>query len=132
MIKAVKLSEGSVLPDALEQVILSEGLKGGLVVGIGGFKQAEIGYYNPITSTYLREVLNAEEGEILEVVSLLGNYLVRSDGKVSTHIHVALSVKDVGVKGGHLIKASARPYVELFIIEGGGDLRSAFPHRDRS
>lgn len=132
MIKAVKLSEGSVLPDALERVILSEGLKGGLIVGIGGFRQAEIGYYNPTTSTYLREVLNAGEEEILEVVSLLGNYLVRSDGNVSTHIHVALSVKDVGVKGGHLIKASARPYVELFIIEGGGDLRSVFPHRDRS
>ncbi len=131
MIKAVKLNEGSILPDALERVILGEGLRGGLIVGIGGFERAEIGYYNPKTSTYLREVLKAGEEEILEVVSLLGNYLVRSDGSVSIHVHVALSAKDTGVKGGHLIKASARPYVELFIFEGGGDLRSVFPHRDR-
>lgn len=131
MIKAVKLEEGSTLPEALEQLILKEGLKGGLIAGIGGFRKTEIGYYNPLTSEFTREVLEAPEDEILEVLTLLGNYMVRSDGSVSIHTHVTLGVKNIGVKGGHLLKAEVRPYLELFLIEIG-DLRHVFPHRDRA
>ncbi|MEM0015339.1 MAG: DUF296 domain-containing protein [Zestosphaera sp.] len=131
MIKAVKLEEGSTLPEALEQRILSEGLKGGLIAGVGGFRRAEIGYYNPLTSEFTREVMEAPENEILEVLSLLGNYMVRSDGSLSMHIHVTLGIKDAGAKGGHLIKAAVRPYLELFLIEAG-DLRQVLRHRDRT
>lgn len=39
MIKAVKLEEGSILPNAIEEIILKEGLKGGFIIGIGGLKK---------------------------------------------------------------------------------------------
>lgn len=131
MIKAVKLEEGSTLPEALEELIIREGLKGGLIAGIGGFRKAEIGYYNPLTSEFTREVLEAPEDEVLEVLTLLGNYMVRSDGIASIHTHATLGVKNVGVKGGHLLKAEVRPYLELFLVEVG-DLRKVLPHRDRT
>lgn len=130
MIKAVKLEEGSILPNAVEETILKEGLKGGFIIGIGGLKKAEIGYFNPVTSTYVTEFIDSGEEGMIEVVSLVGNYLLRSDGTVFTHIHVTLSRRDIGVKGGHLIKGVARPHVELFLVEVGEELKKVFRHRD--
>jgi predicted DNA-binding protein with PD1-like motif len=55
---------------------------------------------------------------------------MRSNGTVFTHIHVTLSRRDIGVKGGHLIKGVARPHVELFLVEVGEELKKVFRHRD--
>ncbi|MFN3268933.1 MAG: PCC domain-containing protein, partial [Zestosphaera sp.] len=88
MIKVVKLDEDSILPDAIEKIVLEEGLKGGFIIGIGGFKKAEIGYFNPVTSMYVTEFIDSSKEEIIEVVSLIGNYLLRSDGTVFSHVHV--------------------------------------------
>lgn len=130
MIKAVKLEEGSILPDTIEKVILEERLKGGFMIGIGGLKKAEIGYFNPVTSTYMTEFIDSGEEGMIEVVSLVGNYLLRSNGTVFTHIHVTLSRKDLGVKGGHLVRGVVRPHIEIFLVEVGEELKKVFRHRD--
>lgn len=130
MIKAVKLGEGSVLPDAIEKTILEERLQGGFMIGIGGLKKAEIGYYNPVTSTYVTEFIDSGEEGMIEVISLTGNYLLRSNGTIFTHIHVTLSRRDLGVKGGHLIRGVVRPHIEVFFVEVGEELRRVFRHRD--
>lgn len=130
MIKAVKLEEGSILPDAIERIILGEGLKGGFMMGIGGLKKAEIGYFNPVTSTYVTEYIDSGEEGMIEVISLVGNYLLRSNGTVFTHVHVTLSRRDLGVKGGHLVRGVVRPHLEIFFVEVGEELRKVFRHRD--
>ncbi|MEM1665513.1 MAG: DNA-binding protein [Zestosphaera sp.] len=130
MIKAVKLEEGSILPDAIERVILEERLKGGFMIGIGGLKKAEIGYFNPVTSTYVTEFIDSGEEGMIEVVSLVGNYLLRSNGTVFTHLHVTLSRRDLGVKGGHLVRGVVRPHIEIFLVEVGEELKKIFRHRD--
>ncbi|MEM0347214.1 MAG: DNA-binding protein [Zestosphaera sp.] len=130
MIKAVKLEEGSILPDAIERIILEERLKGGFMIGIGGLKKAEIGYFNPVTSTYVTEFIDSGEEGMIEVVSLVGNYLLRSNGTVFTHLHVTLSRRDLGVKGGHLVRGVVRPHIEIFLVEVGEELKKIFRHRD--
>lgn len=130
MIKAVKLEEGLILPDAIDKIILDEGLKGGFMIGIGGLKKAEIGYFNPVTSTYVTEYIDSGEEGMIEVISLVGNYLLRSNGTVFTHVHVTLSRRDLGVKGGHLVRGVVRPHVEIFFVEVGEELRKVFRHRD--
>ncbi|MEM2590225.1 MAG: DNA-binding protein [Zestosphaera sp.] len=130
MIKAVKLEEGSILPDAIERIILEERLKGGFMIGIGGLKKAEIGYFNPVTSTYVTEFIDSGEEGMIEVVSLVGNYLLRSNGTVFTHLHVTLSRRDLGVKGGHLVRGVVRPHIEIFLVEVGEELKKVFRHRD--
>lgn len=130
MIKAVKLEGGSILPDAIEKIILDEGLKGGFMMGIGGLKKAEIGYFNPVTSTYVTEYIDSGEEGMIEVISLVGNYLLRSNGTVFTHVHVTLSRRDLGVKGGHLVRGVVRPHLEIFFVEVGEELRKVFRHRD--
>ncbi|MEO3993583.1 MAG: DUF296 domain-containing protein [Desulfurococcaceae archaeon TW002] len=130
MIKAVKLEENSILPDTIEKIVLEEGLKGGFMIGIGGFKKAEIGYFNPVTSTYVTELIDSGDEEIIEVVSLIGNYLLRSDGSVFTHIHATLSHRNLGVRGGHLIRGFVKPLIEVFFVEVGEELKKVFRHRD--
>lgn len=130
MIKVVKLDEDSIVPDTIEEIVLKEGLKGGFMIGIGGFKKAEIGYFNPVTSTYVTEFIDSSEEEIIEVVSLIGNYLLKSDGTVFSHIHVTLSHRNLGVRGGHLIRGSVRPLMEVLFVEVGEELRKVFRHRD--
>ncbi|MEM0475048.1 MAG: DNA-binding protein [Zestosphaera sp.] len=130
MIKAVKLEEGSILPDTIERIILEERLKGGFMIGIGGLKKAEIGYFNPVTSTYVTEFIDSGEEGMIEVVSLVGNYLLRSNGTVFTHLHVTLSRRDLGVKGGHLVRGVVRPHIEIFLVEVGEELKKVFRHRD--
>jgi len=130
LIKAVKLEEGSILPDTIERIILEERLKGGFMIGIGGLKKAEIGYFNPVTSTYVTEFIDSGEEGMIEVVSLVGNYLLRSNGTVFTHLHVTLSRRDLGVKGGHLVRGVVRPHIEIFLVEVGEELKKVFRHRD--
>lgn len=125
----LKIEEGSEVKIAIESYVLSRGLRGGVVLGIGGLAEAQVGYFNPTTRAYWIEDVYPEEGKVLEVASLLGNYLVRSDGHVSVHLHVVIS-DGIKTRAGHLLKGVARPFLELFLLEIGDEVRGTFIHRD--
>jgi predicted DNA-binding protein with PD1-like motif len=127
LIIALKVPEGVSIHEFISDVVSSRRLKGGLIIGIGGLDYAEVGYYSPTTREYIVTQLRAST-TVLEVTSLIGNYFVKPDGSVSIHIHVNLATSD-GVKGGHLIKGVAKPFLEVFLLEGGVDLASIFTHR---
>lgn len=125
----LKVEEGSEVKSAIESYVYSRNLRGGVILGIGGFAEAQIGYFNPAAGAYWIEDVYPEDGRVLEVASLSGNYLVRSDGRVSVHLHVVLS-DGAKVRAGHLLKGIARPFLEVFLIEIGDEVRGAFIHRD--
>lgn len=127
MIVTVKVPLGSNVHEALREVIASKGLRGGVIVGIGGFEYAEIGYLDPATGKYVSRELRASE-TILEVTSMLGNYLVKPDGSISIHLHVTLATPS-GVHGGHLLRGVAKPFIEAFLIEVGQGVLEVFTHR---
>jgi len=126
----IKIPEGSLLPQALEEKIGELGLKGGLIVGIGGFESIELGILNPSTREYITTSYRSTEQFNLEGVSIVGNYFLRSDGKVATHIHVSVAPNERTVVGGHLIRGVVRPFLELFLVEVGEEVREIFKHRD--
>jgi len=126
----IKIPEGSLFPQALEEKIGELGLKGGLIVGIGGFESIELGILNPSTREYITTSYRSTEQFNLEGVSIVGNYFLRSDGKVATHIHVSVAPNERTVVGGHLIRGKVRPFLELFLVEVGEEVREAFKHRD--
>jgi len=74
MIKPIKVPEGSALPDYVEKVVLENGLKGGMIFGIGGFEKAEIAFYDTLTQKYVVKEYVSKENKILEVLSLSGFY----------------------------------------------------------
>ncbi len=124
---AVKVPEGADPAEYLSSIIKEKSLKGGAIVGIGGFRWAKVGIYTG--RDYDVELVLPQEDHVLEVASLMGNYLLRPDGKVSVHLHVTLG-KDFGeVYAGHLVKAEVSPFLEVFLLEASNDLTEVFNHR---
>lgn len=127
VIYIVKIPEKNAIHDFLKEYVLSRGLKGGIILGIGGLEYAEIGYFDPISRKYvIREVRAGET--VLEVSSMTGNYLVKQDGTVSVHVHVTLATPG-NVYAGHLVKGIANPFIEAFLVELGNDVEKIFTHR---
>jgi len=87
-------------------------LQAGYVVGIGAFRSARLGYYDPATKDY-RPIAQKEQAEVL---SLIGN-LARKDPEPFWHVHVTLGLPDGSARGGHLLEATVGPTLELVITE---------------
>lgn len=127
VIYIVKIPEKSLVHDSLKEYILSRGLKGGIVLGIGGLEYAEVGYFDPTSRKYTIREIKAD-GTVLEVSPMIGNYLVKRDDNVSIHIHVTLATPN-SVYAGHLVKGITNPFIEAFLVELGSDVEKTFTHR---
>ncbi|ADV64698.1 PPC domain-containing DNA-binding protein [Desulfurococcus mucosus] len=123
----LRIGEGGVVHAEIERAVASNGLKGGFITGIGGLSEADIGFYNPATREYAREHLEAG-GEVIEVASLQGNYLITADGSVSVHLHIVAGLKG-RVVAGHLLHGVVKPFLEVFLVETGGEVSEVFTHR---
>jgi len=120
--KAALLSDGAAKTYLLEFHTGQEVIKGllafarkhqlvaGNVTGIGAISDAVIGYFDPATKAYVRHL---ERGQA-EVLSLTGNLALFED-EPFFHVHVALGLRDVSARGGHLFEATVRPTVELVL-----------------
>lgn len=127
VVYTVKIPEKNIVHNFLKEYIASRGLKGGIILGIGGLEYAEIGYFDPASRKYVTREIKASE-TVLEVSSMIGNYLVKQDGNVSVHIHVTLATLN-NAHAGHLVKGVANPFIEAFLIELGNDVEKVFTHR---
>jgi predicted DNA-binding protein with PD1-like motif len=87
-----------------------QGLVAGHLTGIGAVSDAVIGYFDPLSKSYLR----IHEKDQAEVLSLTGN-LALDDNEPFFHVHTALGLRDGSVRGGHLFEATVRPTVELVL-----------------
>ncbi|WP_440059511.1 PPC domain-containing DNA-binding protein [Thermogladius sp. 4427co] len=125
----VRLERGMEIPDAIARAVYERGLRGGLVIAIGGLSYAEVGVYSRSENKYYTKVFEAGSDETLEVAPLIGNYLVTSSGHVSVHVHVNLAWRRDRVAG-HLVKGVVDPFLEVFLVEVGDVVREVFIHRD--
>ncbi|AFH42793.1 DUF296 domain-containing protein [Fervidicoccus fontis] len=126
----LKIPEGSKLPDFVISFIQVNGLKGGYLVGIGGLEEVEIGVLNRKTNQYEVSKFTRNGDSTIELLSITGNYFVKSDGNIAFHAHATFATGHEKVAGGHLISAKVSPYVELFLVETGIQVKTAFKHRD--
>ena len=90
------------------------GIRGARLHGIGGFARATVAYWNKETKVY-EEIAVDEQ---VEVLSLAGS-LATSGEEVKVHAHVVLGRRDGSALGGHLLRATVFPTLELFIIDAG-------------
>jgi uncharacterized protein len=108
---AVFDSGEDVLP-ALLGWVRERGITAASFIGIGAFRQVELGFFDPSTREYLRTTLD----EQVEVLTLSGNIAI-ADGQPRVHAHVVVGKRDATAHGGHLMGAIARPTLELVISE---------------
>lgn len=92
-------------------------LDGASFYALGAFRQSTIAYWNWETKTYE----HIEVADQVEVLSMLGNVATSSDGR-RLHAHVVLGRRGGSTIGGHLIRGTVRPTLEIFFADAGTKL----------
>ncbi|KPH73662.1 PPC domain-containing DNA-binding protein [Bosea vaviloviae] len=89
------------------------------ITAIGAFQTATVGFFDIETKTYLDIPVDEQS----EVLSLIGDIAEGDDGRASLHLHAVLGLRDGSTRGGHLLKATVRPTLEVIVTEMPGHLR---------
>jgi len=107
----LKALPGEEVVGALTAFLNQARIHAGFLTGIGAASEAEIGHFDPVAKSYHKETLPGP----IEIVSLTGNVSRVEDGQAFVHAHVALSLKDMSVRAGHLFRAVADPTCEVYL-----------------
>lgn len=89
--------------------------------GIGAFANVTVGWFDLQKQSYQP----IEIAEQVEVLSLIGD-VAESDGKPALHTHICVGKRDGSAHGGHLMRGTVRPTLELIVIESPAHLRKTF------
>ncbi len=108
---AVVFDPGEDPADGLLRLAADERIQAASVAGIGGFREATLGYFDRA----LRDYRRIHVREQVEVMSLLGNLSCLGDAGPKVHVHVVLGRSDATALGGHLITAQVWPTLELMV-----------------
>jgi predicted DNA-binding protein with PD1-like motif len=115
----VVLDAGDEAFSALTEFANANRLGGASLTAIGAFERATVGWFDLREKTY-RPIEIDEQSEAL---SLIGDIAVGDDGKASVHIHAVLGLKDGTTRGGHFLKGTVRPTLDVTIVETPAPLR---------
>jgi len=107
----VKLDNNEDLFKAIEKVAADQMIRSGMVLfGIGMLRDFELGYYKG------KEYQWTTFAEPAELVALHGT-IATVDGSPSIHLHAGVALSDLGLKGGHLKKATVNGLAEIGMIK---------------
>ena len=109
------LGKGKEIIDGLAEVMRRHEITAGTISGLGAVSEAQIGYFNAQTKSYIKMVFH----EHMEIVSLKGNISFK-DNEVFPHLHVVFSRKDFSTVGGHLFEGSKVYAFEFEIVSFEG------------
>ena len=85
---------------------------------IGGCMSVTLGFFDLEKKDYEKKVID----EQLEVMSLAGNIAVHAD-EPKIHSHIVIGRRDFTAHGGHLLAATVRPTLELFLTDLPGGIK---------
>ena len=115
---AVVFDEHDEVIKLLEGFAKEKNLKAAQFTGIGAFSEVTLGFFDFDTKDYLK----IEIKEQAELLSLVGDITLYKD-KHQVHPHVVVGKRDGTAYGGHLLKATVHPTLELVINESPGYLQ---------
>ena len=115
----VVLDDGEEAFSALQEFARKEGVSAASLTAIGAFSRATVGWFDFASKSY-KEIAVDEQCEVL---SAIGDVAVGDDGKASLHIHVVLGLSDGSTRGGHLLKGTVHPTLEVVLTETPAKLR---------
>lgn len=96
----------------IERFCEESGMHAAGLTGIGAFSNSTLGYFLISTKQYK----NIQVDEQVEVLSLVGD-VVLYNGRPKLHAHVVIGKSDGSAHGGHLLKATVNPTLEVVITE---------------
>ncbi len=106
----VIVERGEKLVATLTQALITHGINGGFISGLGALTQAELGYYYLHKKEYLKKTFTDE----CELLALNGNVALK-DGKPFVHVHAVLSGDNFQAFGGHLFEAVSAVTAEISV-----------------
>jgi len=113
------LEDGEEAFSAITRFAEQQKLSGASLTAIGAFRTATLGFFDFTTKSYT-EIPVPEQTEVL---SAIGDIAIGDDGKASLHMHVVLGLSDASTKGGHFIKGTVHPTLEVMIRESAVGFR---------
>jgi predicted DNA-binding protein with PD1-like motif len=119
---AVIMDAGDEVMAALEEFAAKQGVSAAQVSAIGAFSSATLAFWDKTEKKYL-EIPVTEQAEVL---SMLGDVSLTSEGKPKIHLHAVLGRPDASTLGGHLMKGIAEPTLEVIVTESPAHLRRVF------
>ncbi|MGH9470865.1 MAG: PPC domain-containing DNA-binding protein [Terriglobia bacterium] len=96
-------------------------LSAGQITGIGGFREAVLGYFETERKAYKRIPVKQQ----VEVLSLAGDIALEK-GEPKIHAHVVVGTSEGAALGGHLVEAYVRPTLEVIVRESPKHLQRVF------
>jgi predicted DNA-binding protein with PD1-like motif len=113
------LEPGEEAVSALTAFATDADLSGSSLTAIGAFGRATVGWFDLRKKTYKPIEIDQQ----CEGLSLMGDIAAGDDDKPSLHIHAVVGLSDGTTRGGHLLKATVRPTLEVTIVETPAHLR---------
>ena len=110
---------GDAVVAGLEAFARTHDVRGAHARALGAFSDATLAYFSWDTKEY--EELPVREQ--VEVAALVGNVGRGEDDAVQVHLHCVLGRRDGAAIAGHLLEATARPTLELVLVDEGAELR---------
>jgi uncharacterized protein len=89
------------------------------LTAIGAFERATVGWFDFSSKTY-NEI---DVDEQCEVLSAIGDIAIGDDGEASLHVHIVLGLSDGSTRGGHLLRGTVHPTLEVVLTETPATLR---------
>ncbi len=117
----LRLDPGEELVAGVAAVCEKEGVRLGVVSGIGAVDRAKVGLFVPTTKEYKSTVLEKP----FEITCLAGN-VSEMDGTLYLHLHATLADVDHNAFGGHLNEARISATAEIWIDAVEGTVDRAF------
>ena len=111
------LDDGDDVMQSLTAFARQNGVTGASLHGIGALSQATIAYWNKTTKVY-EEIAVDEQ---VEVLSIAGSLAMAGD-EIKVHAHVTIGRRNGSTIGGHLLRATVFPTLEVFITDAGARL----------
>ena len=100
------------------------GIGAAAFTAVGGFERATVGFFRIDTQDYDEIPID----EQVEVLSLIGDVSL-DKGSPKVHAHVVVGTSDGTTRGGHLLRGSVRPTLEVVLEEHPAELRRRFEPR---
>jgi predicted DNA-binding protein with PD1-like motif len=113
----VAVDRGEDVVAAVNEVAERRHIRGAAVTAIGGFQNAEVGYFD----RQERDMVRIPVPEQVEVLSMVGD-IADNQGQPALHVHAVLGRRDGTTVGGHLLYGEVWPTLEVVITEVGGSL----------
>ena len=117
----IRLEKGEELIRALSEFCASNKIIFGYFYGVGAISKVELAHYSLETKEYSSRIIE----EPLEICSLSGNVALL-DGKISLHIHIVVSDREMKTYGGHLKEAVISATCEIFLKRINSEVNRKF------